>query len=632
MAATALPYTQLVRDGVMYLTLSTPDCDVNIFNNRAAEQLTDILGTLDTDTRAVVFASGKPDSYINGVGLLMAIAVKSPDGGGALTATVRGAYHAVRDCRVPTVAAIAGNCYGCGVEFSLFCDYRVAADTASTHFYMTEVNDYLFLPIFEGTQRLPLLLGLESAADLLLWEKRWTARQALDGGLINAVFAAETMVSDTHAFVLELLGCDGAPARCKAPVRRRDEHAPSEERLHIQRQRLAALPPAFQPVYADGLDLMVRAVTAGRVSEKNAALEIERSSASSCQQVAKSALSFFMIRQATHQRCLGGVPEPRGDVVLRVADDGPALRAWHATLAERKLPGVRLLALGASASLSATLAADADTGAGADVGTWAMHFVDGARPAEEALSPRPAHAIGVLLPGSAAPLTWPASSVLTSPFSHDWPLLELAVQGEIASEHRRAYRLLTRMGWRVVISRPKEHPVVLQALIAWYAPLVRYVLAGGGAGLVDGTLREFGVVRRPRRMLRSIALGPLAASLARALGSSLEPVQQALAALAEPGETSEQSDDLLRVALCVSLLAAAERWRTEKILSHAGLVDLVARDGLDFPLHHGSLLTYLTRARIQGLAQHRSALVALASSADLATLDAAAAGQSEVYL
>ena len=60
-----------------------------------------------------------------------------------------------------------GNCYGCGVELALRCDHRVAADSADTHFYMTEINDYLFVPIFEATMRLPLLLGLENATRLL---------------------------------------------------------------------------------------------------------------------------------------------------------------------------------------------------------------------------------------------------------------------------------------------------------------------------------------------------------------------------------------------------------------------------------------------------------------------------------
>ena len=64
-----------------------------------------------------------------------------------VTAPVREAYRALRACPVPDDRRDRGNCYGCGVELSLQCRYRLACDDRDTRFYMTELADYLMIPI-----------------------------------------------------------------------------------------------------------------------------------------------------------------------------------------------------------------------------------------------------------------------------------------------------------------------------------------------------------------------------------------------------------------------------------------------------------------------------------------------------
>ena len=61
--------------GVLTLTLDTPGSDVNVFDLRAANALASALETLDPGIEAVVLASTKPGSFVNGVGLMMAGAV-----------------------------------------------------------------------------------------------------------------------------------------------------------------------------------------------------------------------------------------------------------------------------------------------------------------------------------------------------------------------------------------------------------------------------------------------------------------------------------------------------------------------------------------------------------------------------
>ena len=197
--------TQWAGD-VLVLTLDTPGCDFNIFSHEAAVQLLELLEGVDRErVRALVIRSAKPGSFINGVGLMMAGTAQAPEDIPRMTEMVTRAYRAVREFPAPTIAAIQGHCYGCGVEFSLHCDYRVAAHTYETHFYMTELAEYLFIPAFGSTQDLPRLLGLQSAVDALLWGQRWAAPEALRRGLVDAVFEEADFEAGLQGFVDALL-------------------------------------------------------------------------------------------------------------------------------------------------------------------------------------------------------------------------------------------------------------------------------------------------------------------------------------------------------------------------------------------------------------------------------------------
>ncbi len=114
------------------------------------------------------------------------------------------AYHAVEQCPIPTVSAIEGSCFGCGVEFALCTDYRVASNSFDTYFYMTELEDYYFPPVYGGMGKLPRLLGLSGATDFLLWGEKWRAEQALKSGLIDQVISSDKFESELRVS-LELL-------------------------------------------------------------------------------------------------------------------------------------------------------------------------------------------------------------------------------------------------------------------------------------------------------------------------------------------------------------------------------------------------------------------------------------------
>jgi 3-hydroxyacyl-CoA dehydrogenase/enoyl-CoA hydratase/3-hydroxybutyryl-CoA epimerase len=89
----------------------------------------------------------------------------------------------------PTIAAINGVCLGGGSEFALACDWRVMSDSPAARIGFPEVRLGLF-PAWGGSVRLPRLVGLSTALDLILTSKQLDARRARRIGLVDEAVPA----------------------------------------------------------------------------------------------------------------------------------------------------------------------------------------------------------------------------------------------------------------------------------------------------------------------------------------------------------------------------------------------------------------------------------------------------------
>ena len=88
------------------------------------------------------------------------------------------------NAKVPTVAAIHGTCLGGGLELSLACHFRICTTHKSTQLGLPEVQLGI-LPGGGGTQRLPRLIGIAQALDLILTGKKVDGKKALKLGLVD---------------------------------------------------------------------------------------------------------------------------------------------------------------------------------------------------------------------------------------------------------------------------------------------------------------------------------------------------------------------------------------------------------------------------------------------------------------
>lgn len=138
---------------------------------------------------------------------------------------------AIRDFGKPIVSAIQGRALGGGLELALAGDWRVA--TADAAFGLPEVRIGL-LPGWGGTQRLPRLVGVDAALDLILTGRQLRSREALELGLIDHV-AEGPLIDAAIAFAREALG-RGARRTGTQPIGNAEAHAPA---FTAARQKIA---------------------------------------------------------------------------------------------------------------------------------------------------------------------------------------------------------------------------------------------------------------------------------------------------------------------------------------------------------------------------------------------------------
>ena len=99
--------------------------------------------------------------------------------------------RAVIDCPVPVIGAVNGAAYGGGCELAAGVDFLYAAESA--RFAMTETSLGI-IPGAGGTQTLARALGERRAKELILTARPFSAAEALQWGLVNAVFPGEELL------------------------------------------------------------------------------------------------------------------------------------------------------------------------------------------------------------------------------------------------------------------------------------------------------------------------------------------------------------------------------------------------------------------------------------------------------
>ena len=177
------------EEGILILTLNRPEA-MNCFNFDLLAALADTIreANFDMNLRCIVITGAggedpKKASFSTGADLKERRTL-SPDQVRRFIFTIRNTFTAVEQVRVPVIAAINGFAFGGGMELALACDLRIAS--SSVIMGLTETS-LAIIPGAGGTQRLPRIVGIAKAKELIFTARRIDAKTALEIGLVNQV-------------------------------------------------------------------------------------------------------------------------------------------------------------------------------------------------------------------------------------------------------------------------------------------------------------------------------------------------------------------------------------------------------------------------------------------------------------
>jgi 3-hydroxyacyl-CoA dehydrogenase/enoyl-CoA hydratase/3-hydroxybutyryl-CoA epimerase len=198
---------QVSESGVAFITIDVKDRPVNVLTpelhtaiGEAAEHL-----SADEDAIGAVIHSGKP-SFMAGGDLKRIVRYydmrRTPAEAYEQSRPYTHSLRQLETCGKPVAVAINGTALGGGLELALACHHRVVVDNPKILLGLPEVTLGL-LPAGGGTQRLPRLIGVKAAADLILTGRYLNPAEAVELGIINRVVSENDLLKTAEKWVLE---------------------------------------------------------------------------------------------------------------------------------------------------------------------------------------------------------------------------------------------------------------------------------------------------------------------------------------------------------------------------------------------------------------------------------------------
>ncbi len=182
------------KDNVGVLTFDRSDKEMNILSKEVLADFESQLKMVGSqDLQGLVIISGKPDHFIVGADISDIESLDTPEAAQAGSAAMQAIFETLANLKPTTVAAIHGACLGGGLEMALACDYRICTKSPKTKLGLPEIQLGI-IPGAGGTQRLPRLVGIQKALDLILTGKKLEGKRSSKAGLVDALVEKEILL------------------------------------------------------------------------------------------------------------------------------------------------------------------------------------------------------------------------------------------------------------------------------------------------------------------------------------------------------------------------------------------------------------------------------------------------------
>ncbi|MCX6295751.1 MAG: 3-hydroxyacyl-CoA dehydrogenase/enoyl-CoA hydratase family protein [Bacteroidetes bacterium] len=172
------------RDGVCVLTIRRPKV-LNALNLEVLGQIKNEMENVKNDSsiKAIVITGFGTKAFVSGADLNMLASLKTPEEGYNNSHTFQSVLNYVESYTKPVVCAMNGFAFGGGNELAMSCTARICKKGLSVLVCQPEVN-LGFIPGAGGTQRLPRIVGVEKAAEILRTARNVSSKEAAEIGLV----------------------------------------------------------------------------------------------------------------------------------------------------------------------------------------------------------------------------------------------------------------------------------------------------------------------------------------------------------------------------------------------------------------------------------------------------------------
>ncbi|WP_017753940.1 enoyl-CoA hydratase [Calidifontibacillus oryziterrae] len=184
-----------VNNGIATLTLNRPEA-ANAFSRKMLFEMQEALAKIKFDqlVRCVIITGAGDKVFCAGADLkerrtMSELEVKQT------VSLIREVINEVERLPMPVIAAINGAAFGGGLELALACDIRIASQSAQVG--LTETS-LAIIPGAGGTQRLPRLIGIGKAKELIYTARRVAAFEAKELGIVEHIVPSEELITKVN--------------------------------------------------------------------------------------------------------------------------------------------------------------------------------------------------------------------------------------------------------------------------------------------------------------------------------------------------------------------------------------------------------------------------------------------------
>ncbi len=225
------------RQQALLITIRRPKV-MNALNLEVLEQIKSVMAQAENDpaTRAVVITGFGKKAFVSGADLQMIASLKTPGDGFNNSQSFQSVLNYIAAYPKPVVCALNGFAFGGGSELAVACTARIAVNELPVAFAQPEVK-LGFIPGAGGTQRLPRLIGVQKAAEILRTARNVSGAEAMQIGFLDQV-AANDLKTEAIQLALDIANGTFSPKQPVARLTAENHLAPDEVEIGTLSKRI----------------------------------------------------------------------------------------------------------------------------------------------------------------------------------------------------------------------------------------------------------------------------------------------------------------------------------------------------------------------------------------------------------